>query len=148
MTAQLAYLVRHGEAEPTGAAGDSDRALTAQGRAGFSALAASLAGELRVTRILASPYRRARETAELLARATGARVESEPSLGAGRLTGPDLLALLGAHGAGVALVGHNPEFAEAIGLAAGAPRPVPPGTIAALELGGGAPALSWLKAPP
>lgn len=143
---QAFYLVRHAEAERGTGAPDAERRLTPAGRAAFEALARALAPSVRLARVLASPYRRARETAEILGAATGAPVEIDSALVAGRCTGTDVLALGRAAGGGVALVGHNPEMAEAVILAAGGDRPVPPGTVAAVE--GGPPwRLAWLRAP-
>ncbi|WP_242344692.1 hypothetical protein [Anaeromyxobacter terrae] len=49
---------------------------------------------------------------------------------------------------GTALVGHNPEIAEAVALAAGRGLPVPPGTVAALEIApDGLVALAWIRPP-
>ena len=143
---QVCYLVRHAEAEKGGGGPDAERRLTPAGRAAFEALARALAPSVRLARIVASPYRRARETAEILAAATGAPVEIEAALGAGCCTGPEVLALARAGGGGVALVGHNPEMAEAVVLAAGGDRAVPPGAVAAVEAG---PPwrLDWLRAP-
>lgn len=53
--------------------------LSDQGRAEAQALARRLTG-LGVTRVLASPMERARETAEPIAEACGAAVETEPAL--------------------------------------------------------------------
>ena len=143
---QVFYLVRHAEAEKGSGAPDAERRLTPAGRAAFEALARGLAPSVRLARILASPYRRALETAEILAAATGAPVEIESALGAGRCSGSEVLALGRAGGGGMALVGHNPEMAEAMILAAGGDRAVPPGTVAAVEPG---PPwrLAWLRAP-
>ncbi|HET8725795.1 MAG TPA: histidine phosphatase family protein, partial [Anaeromyxobacteraceae bacterium] len=123
--ASLAYLVRHAEAAAGGA--DADRRLTAAGRAAFTDLAVGLGPLLAVKRILSSPFRRARETAGLLSRATGAPDAVEDELASGHFGGRELLALLRDRGPGVALVGHNPEVAEAIALAAGRDVAVPPG---------------------
>jgi len=101
-----------------------------------------------VTLILASPYRRALETARLLSRATRAAVEEEPGLASGRSSGREILELARARGPGVALVGHNPELGEAVALAAGGRCQVPPGTIAAVALREGAAELVWLRNPP
>ena len=145
---QVFYLVRHGEAERGTGATDAERRLTPAGRAAFEALARGLAPSVRLARIVTSPYRRARETAEVLAAATGAPVEVASALAAGRSTGPELLALARAAGGGVALVGHNPEVAEAVIIAAGGDRAVPPGTVAAVESGPeGRRHLAWLRTP-
>jgi phosphohistidine phosphatase len=44
-------------------------------------------------------------------------------------------------------VGHNPEIAEAIGLLSDHPRAVNPGTIAAIDVGGGRYQLAWVREP-
>jgi phosphohistidine phosphatase len=141
------FLVRHGRAEASHPAGDAARRLTPEGRDAFAAFARLLAGELRLAAILTSPYARARETAALLAAATGAKVEPHPDLSAGATPGGKLLTLGASLGAGTALVGHNPELAEAVALAAGRAIDVPPGAVAAVEADGGTFRLAWLKAP-
>ncbi|MBK9518444.1 MAG: histidine phosphatase family protein [Anaeromyxobacter sp.] len=136
------HLVRHAHAEAAAAGGDAARRLTPQGRAAFAAAARRLAGRLPLTRIVTSPFARARETAALLSTATGAPVEEDPRLASGTSTGRELLALGAALGPGVALVGHNPEVAEALALAGLSPAEVPPGTVAALDERGG---LLWVE---
>jgi phosphohistidine phosphatase len=140
------YLVRHARAEPK-APGEMDaaRRLTPDGRATFSALARALAPRLSVSRVVASPYARARETAELLAAATGASAAEEPALAAGASSGSELLALGRRLGAGVALVGHNPELAEAVSAAAGRSADLRPGAVAAVDVDGDRLRLAWLE---
>ena len=58
------WLLRHGEAEPQ-AASDAARELTAHGRKEVQQAAAQLAGR-PLTAIVASPYVRAQQTAELV----------------------------------------------------------------------------------
>jgi phosphohistidine phosphatase len=133
MTARF-YLVRHAEAERSAShGGDAARRLTPEGRSRFVAHARALAGELAVARIVASPFVRARETADLLRAATGAPVTPDDALASGASSGRALLLLGRAYGAGTALVGHNPELAEAIARAAGRDVRVDPGTIAAID---------------
>jgi phosphohistidine phosphatase len=139
------FLVRHAEAAE--GAPDADRRLTASGRAAFSNLLAMLGPGLSVTRIRSSPFRRARETADLLAHATGAPAEPEDELASGHGNGRELLELARDAGPGTALVGHNPEVAEALAIAAGKQVPVPPGTVAALDLSGPVPRLMWSRSP-
>lgn len=139
------FLVRHAEAAD--GALDSERRLTAAGRAAFSDLLTMLGPSLSVARIRSSPFRRARETAGLLAHATGATAEPEEDLASGHGSGRELLELARHAGPGTALVGHNPEVAEALAIAAGKRVPVPPGTIAALDLSGPAPRLLWSRSP-
>jgi phosphohistidine phosphatase len=141
------YLVRHGRAEARNAGGDRARRLLPEGRAAFAAHARALVPELSVARIATSPYERARETAELLAGATGALAQDEGGLASGASDGAQVLRLGAALGDGTALVGHNPELAQAIALAAGRDLDVPPGTVAAIDADGGGFRLAWLRAP-
>jgi len=139
-----AWLVRHARAEKDAHGGDQARRLTAGGRAEFQETLRRLGPRLRPTRILTSPFTRARETAELLSAACGGvEVVPEPRLASGASTGAQLLALAREAGRGVALVGHNPEVAEAIALAGeGREDEVPPGTVAALDRGG---RVAWVE---
>lgn len=147
MSAVRFYLVRHGRAEPKHPDGDAARRLTAEGRAGFAAHARAVAPDVALSRILSSPFARARETARLLGKATGARVEEEAALASGASPAGDVLRLGRTLGAGVALVGHNPELAEAVALAAGRNLEVPPGAIAAIDADDAGFRLAWLRAP-
>jgi phosphohistidine phosphatase len=148
VTALRLYLVRHGAAEPSSAAGsDAARRLTPEGRLAFAAHARALAPRMRVTRVVTSPLARARETAALLAEATGAPVEEDDALAAGACDGRALLALARRLGAGAALVGHNPEVAEAIAAAARRSAAVPPGAVAAVDVDASGLRLAWLEAP-
>jgi broad specificity phosphatase PhoE len=73
-----AILVRHGATSWTGRryCGRSDPWLTAEGRAAVEALAAELTAVAGpATQVLASPARRARQTAAAIARLIGSRVE-------------------------------------------------------------------------
>lgn len=144
----IVYLVRHGKAEKHApAGGDGARALTAEGRAQFEALAGALAGRLEVARVVASPLRRAQETAEILARHCRAPLAVDEALASGASEGRELLELAREAGAGTALVGHNPELAEAVALAAGRDVEVKPGAVAAVDLGRGRPRLLWIEKP-
>ncbi len=147
MTPVRFHLVRHGDAAPKDARGDAARALTPAGRERFAALAARLAPRLALQRIATSPLARAKETAGLLSRPTGAPVEEEPALVPGASSARELLALGLRLGAGAALVGHNPEIAEALAAAAGRHVEVRPGTIAAIDAEGDAFRLAWLEEP-
>ncbi len=141
------YLVRHSDAEPRTTT-DAARHLTPAGRARFAAHARALARTLALSAIRTSPFERARETAALLAAATGAPVEEDPALASGASTGRDVLALARGAPAQTALVGHNPELAEAVALAAGRGDALPPGTIAALDVAAdGTVTVAWIRAP-
>lgn len=143
-TRRLYYLVRHAKAEGSAPGGDAARRLTEQGRRHFEALLAALGPDLAVGRVVTSPFARARETAALLAAATGAPVAEEPRLASGASDGRALLSLAASLGVGAALVGHNPEIADAIALAGQGGVEVPPGTVAALGPDG---RLRWLRRP-
>jgi len=141
------YLVRHAQAESNHPLGDAARRLTAEGRAAFRAQADALAAEAKVARILTSPYARARETAELLSAASGAGVTVEEALASGHSEAQELVRIARVHGDGTAVVGHNPEIADAVAFVAGREVPVPPGSVACLEVepDGDWPRLAWLR---
>ncbi|MGC4000133.1 MAG: histidine phosphatase family protein [Anaeromyxobacter sp.] len=145
MTARRVYLIRHAKAEGHHAQGDAARRLLPEGRARFNRGLAELGERLAVKRIVTSPFVRARQTAELLAGATGAPVEEEPGLASGAASARDVLSLVRAAGTGTALVGHNPEFAEVICDAAGRELEVKPGAVAALDVDGRKVTLAWLE---
>ncbi|BDG03881.1 SixA phosphatase family protein [Anaeromyxobacter oryzae] len=146
MPATRVYLVRHAKAEPQGG-DDAARRLTPEGRARFDAHVKALAPRLRVARIVTSPFARARQTAELLAARTGATVETDDALASGASDGREVLALARKAADGTALVGHNPELAQAVATAAGKDVEVKPGAVAALDVDGGDVRLAWLEAP-
>lgn len=73
----LLLLIRHGESEAgllDVHEGRADFALTERGHAQAQAVAAFVKREYKVTRLYASPLRRAAQTAEYLAEATGVKV--------------------------------------------------------------------------
>lgn len=147
MSSHRVYLVRHAKAEPH-AEKDDARRLTSEGRARFEALVARLRGRLQVKRVLTSPLVRARETAEILARATGAPIEEAPPLASGRSGAGELLALARRAAPGTALVGHNPEIAEALARLEEPDQDVKPGAVAALDVDGDEIRVAWLELPP
>lgn len=106
----LLALVRHAVAEPRKeGAPDAARALTPRGRKRLRRARTALSVQrLRFGRLLHSPWRRAEQTAHLLARFSERPPEAEPLLCRApspallrRLAGPDLL-----------LVGHQPWLGE------------------------------------
>jgi len=99
-------LVRHGIAEDRlPGRPDEERALTRRGRERFEGSALGvLALGAHPTRVLTSPLRRARETAQILADTCGGRIEVAQELAAA--PGDDLLRLL--RGKDAAAVGHEP----------------------------------------
>ncbi|HET6410981.1 MAG TPA: histidine phosphatase family protein [Anaeromyxobacter sp.] len=140
------FLVRHAKAEAH-SQDDGSRRLTAKGRSRFSALVALLGDRLEVARVVTSPLVRARETAEILARAKGCPVREDPRLLAGRSSPEELLALARRAASGTALVGHNPEIAEALAEVTGEDLEVKPGAIAAIEVRGEDLSLVFIETP-
>jgi phosphohistidine phosphatase len=137
------YLVRHAIAEDTAASGrDSDRALTADGKAKMRRAAEGLrALHVQLDLLLTSPFRRAVETAEIVAGTLGpveTGVLSELSAGA------DILALLAAlrpyrHLRAIGLVGHQPDLGclasyVMTGSAQTCPLSLKKGGVACLEI--------------
>jgi phosphohistidine phosphatase len=117
-------LIRHAAAVPTGTPGtpDDERRLTPKGKAKFRVAAKGLARiASRPDVLLTSPLPRARQTAEIAARAFK-RIEPtvEPALARGSV--PGILSALGAHPADatVALVGHEPTLSALLAHLLGA----------------------------
>jgi len=107
-------VIRHAVAEDTLSGGtDADRPLTDAGKAKLRQAVRGLrALELRFDRVLTSPWKRAAQTAAVLAPiASGALVETE------LLTRPpsaELLALISERNETTAVVGHEPWLGELI----------------------------------
>lgn len=136
------YFVRHATASSKAAWSEDDglRPLTRAGRQRFSAAASSLieAGALHPDLIVTSPLVRAEQTAELLAEALGrsvpivedARLGHEfdlPSLEAILAENPEVRS--------IAIVGHNPSFADVLSDVIGeAEIEVRKGSVALVEL--------------
>ena len=122
-------LFRHGHAEARAAGlADFDRALDARGRADAERMAEWAAGAgLLPGLLVSSPARRARETAEIFARAAGPAVGAIAweariyEAGAGALLA--VLAGLPAGPGRAMLVGHNPGFEDLAGYLSGGPAP-------------------------
>src|SRR5579885_2403749 len=115
------YLVRHGIAEDAPPSGDyRARRLTARGKAKMREAAAGLAAlGVEPDVILTSPLPRAAETAAIVAKALGGRLEPEPldALATG-VTAPEVLRALRpfARHASVMLVGHEPTLSALAAL--------------------------------
>jgi len=90
---------------------------------------------------------RARESADILAEVTGAPVADEDALASGESSGAVILGMGARLGDGTALVGHNPELAEAVAVAVGRQVEVPPGAVAAIDVERGGFRLAWIRAP-
>jgi phosphohistidine phosphatase len=132
------WILRHGEAQAR-ARSDADRELTAHGREQVLHSAGHLLGKPQL-KIIASPYVRARQTAELVRQALGF---TEPVVIVPWLT-PDsdpkqVLSHLDAHAAQeILLVSHQPLVGSLIGLAVhgSTQQAEPMGTASLAELSG------------
>jgi phosphohistidine phosphatase len=109
------YLVRHGIAElRQGGRPDADRALTEEGiaRLGQIGLGLRTLG-CQPARMIASPLRRAQETARVLARVLGPELEIETCDALGPEGAPhEIVHWLGRRSEDAMLVGHLPGIAE------------------------------------
>jgi phosphohistidine phosphatase len=124
------FLVRHAEAAP----GEPDelRPLTAAGRAVARDLGERLAPE-HPDAILSSPLLRARETAELIARAAGLTPETDERLAPGA-TAEDLQAAIAGRGDTVIAVGHQPDCSAIVLALTGRELDFAPGAVQELQL--------------
>jgi len=125
------YLVRHAKAAP----GDPDelRPLTAEGREQARLLAGRLAAE-QPEAVVTSPLLRARETAELLARACGLQAEPDDRLAPGA-TPDEVRATAAGRGERVVVVGHQPDLGRVVAaLTGGTEPPFPPAGMAVIDL--------------
>lgn len=120
-------LVRHAIAVPHGTRGvaDDERALTPRGRRRFRPAARGLARLLaRPGVLLSSPLRRARQTAELLARAwKPLEITLEPTLAEGSAVHVERMLRRHHQHALVVLVGHEPHLSALLAYALGAGTP-------------------------
>jgi phosphohistidine phosphatase len=124
------WLLRHGDAEDGEGKPDAERDLTEKGEGQSVAAGKALKAlgvELDVC--LTSPKVRARRTAELACEELGVTVEDDD-----RLSGGDFDPLEVAAGRGeVMLVGHEPDFSQAVALATGSRVKMKKGGIAAID---------------
>jgi phosphohistidine phosphatase SixA len=124
------FLVRHAEAAP----GDPDslRPLTSAGRDAARALGERLAAHTPDA-VVTSPLRRARETGELIADASGVTAEADDRLAPGAT--PELLrAAIGGRGETVVAVGHQPDCSEIVLALTGRDVKFAPAAVQELEL--------------
>jgi phosphohistidine phosphatase len=124
------WLLRHGDAEPGEGKPDAERELTEKGERQSDAAGKALKKlgvELAVC--LTSPKVRAKRTAELACAPLDCPVEEDD-----RLQGGDFDPLEVAAGRGeVMLVGHEPDFSQAVALATGSRVKMKKGGIAAID---------------
>jgi phosphohistidine phosphatase len=124
------WLLRHGDAEAGEGKTDAERDLTAKGeRQSVAAGKAVKALGIELDVCLTSPKVRARRTAELACGQLGVSVEDDD-----RLKGGDFDPVEVAAGRGeVMLVGHEPDFSQAVALTTGSRVKLKKGGIAAIE---------------
>jgi phosphohistidine phosphatase len=124
------WLLRHGDAEAGEGKPDADRELTEKGESQSVAAGKALkALGVQLDVCLTSPKVRARRTAELACEALGTPIEDDE-----RLAGGDFDPLELAAGRGeVMMVGHEPDFSQAVALATGSRVKMKKGGIAAID---------------
>jgi len=135
--ARTLWLLRHGDAEPSGASGDFERRLTARGEREADAAGRALARMgVRLERAFTSPRVRARDTAALAcAQLRVVPAVHEPLTGGFDARGADELLAATSPGASLLLVGHEPDLSRLVAALTGAHAEMRKGGIAAI--GGG-----------
>jgi len=142
MTCTL-YLMRHGiAAEPTRTTSDADRALTEEGVRKTTRVAIGLQTlGIEPDAILSSPFRRAEETARLVADilTPSLAVELYPPLAAGATPQDILKGLKARRASQLMLVGHQPDLGDLAsylmtGSASQAPLPFRKAGVAAITV--------------
>jgi phosphohistidine phosphatase len=125
------WLLRHGDAE--GGSPDEQRKLTSKGEKQARAAGAALSAlGVEPAACLSSPRVRAADTARLACERLGAAVELDETLSGGRFDPEELAA--GRDG-DVILVGHEPDFSQAVERLTGARVKLKKGGVAAVEDG-------------
>jgi phosphohistidine phosphatase len=125
------WLLRHGDAED--GSPDAQRQLTDKGRAQAKAAGNALARlGVELDACLASPRVRAIDTAKLACRPLGLEPETDERLSGGGFDPEELAA---GRGNNVMLVGHEPDFSDAIARLTGARADMKKGGVAALDSG-------------
>ena len=127
----MIWLLRHGDAEQ--GSPDAERPLTDKGRRQARVAGAALK-ELGVEfdACLTSPKVRAADTAAIACEPLGVEPRTEPRLAGGRFDPIELAAGLGEH---VLLVGHEPDFSNAVRDLSGGDVDLKKGGLAALDGG-------------
>jgi phosphohistidine phosphatase len=124
------FVVRHAKAAP--GEPDAQRPLTEAGHEAARALGERLAAE-GLDAVISSPLRRARETAEPIAKAAGLTVEVDERLAPGA-TAESVREAIAGRGETVVTVGHQPDCGEIVLALAGYEPAFPPGGVAEVEL--------------
>ena len=125
----MIYLLRHGDAEHE-TSPDHERRLTPKGERQSEAAGRALAAlGAKPGSCLSSPKLRAAETAKIACAQLGAEIEIAEELRGGDF---DPLVLAGGRG-DVLLVGHEPDFSNAVAALTGAQVKLKKGGLAAIE---------------
>jgi phosphohistidine phosphatase len=125
------WLLRHGDAED--GSPDEQRRLTEKGERQARAAGAALkALGVEPAACLSSPRVRAADTAKLACESLGAEVELVDALSGGSFDPEELAA---GHDGDVILVGHEPDFSDAVQRLTGARVDLKKGGVAAVEDG-------------
>jgi phosphohistidine phosphatase len=124
------WLLRHGDTEDGAGKPDADRELTEKGeQQSVNAGRALKKLGVQLDICLTSPKVRAKRTADLACDVLGAEVEADD-----RLAGGDFDPLELAAGRGeVMLVGHEPDFSQAVALVTGSRVKMKKGGVAAID---------------
>ena len=126
----MIYLLRHGTAEEGAEKADAERELTEEGRRQSEAAGEAIrALGLTVEACLTSPKVRARDTALLACRSLGVEPTETDDLRGGPV---DMLGLAAGRG-DVLLVGHEPDFSNAIAQVTGGQVKLRKGGLAAVD---------------
>jgi phosphohistidine phosphatase len=127
------YLVRHAEAAPGNP--DELRTLTEHGQEQARRVGEQLARDgVRPDAVLSSPLLRARETAQAIAKATGASAEPDERLAPGA-TAEAVRATVAGRGEAVVVVGHQPDCGKIAASISGGPEAkFPAAGVCELEL--------------
>ncbi|HEX2232610.1 MAG TPA: histidine phosphatase family protein [Thermoleophilaceae bacterium] len=127
----MIWLLRHGDAED--GSPDEQRRLTEKGERQARAAGAALkALGVEPSACLSSPRVRAADTAKLACEPLGGEVELVEALSGGSFDPEELAA---GHDGDVILVGHEPDFSEAVQRLTGARIDLKKGGVAAVENG-------------
>jgi phosphohistidine phosphatase len=125
------WLLRHGDAEQ--GSPDAERPLTDKGRRQASAAGAALKElGVKIEACLTSPKKRAADTATLACEPLGVAPQDEPRLAGGRF---DPIELAADAGREVLLVGHEPDFSNAVRDLTGGDIDFKKGGLAAIDGG-------------
>jgi phosphohistidine phosphatase len=128
-------ILRHGKAveREAWAGDDRDRPLTREGAAQARAALRALAAVVEADEVWTSPWRRARQTAELAAELWDLPMTEQPWLAGEATEIPDWGRNLRG-GGDIVLVGHEPDLGRVVGLMLGGrPQPLKKGGVAVLD---------------